>query len=386
MIITIDGPSGVGKSTLAKNLAKELGIAYLDTGAMYRSLGLRLGASAADMSDEKLAHALQKFHYSLKKEDDNYVLYCNEEAIGEEVRTDRAARMASTVGTLPLVRKALQTFQQEIAKENSLVAEGRDMGTKVFPHAPVKFFLDASAEERANRRFKEFEAKGQECCYDEILKAIEERDIKDRDRVIDPLRPAEDAILIDTSFLNIEQVFEVLITRVEDYKAMKEKTENVENSQEFTHLASDGSMKMVAVEHKAQTMRRAGAEGFVRMSEATIALLRENALPKGDVLSVAKVAGIMAAKQTANLIPLCHPLLLSFIDVNFVVHDNGVEITSEVRTCHGTGVEMEAIIAVQIAASTIYDMVKAVQKDMTIENIRLVFKEGGKSGYYLNKN
>jgi len=149
----------------------------------------------------------------------------------------------------------------------------------------------------------------------------------------------------------------------------------------FSHLDSDGSLQMVAVEHKQETLRIAKASAFISMNTNTIKLLKEKALPKGDVLSVAKVAGIMAAKKTADLIPLCHSLLLSYIDVQFDVRDTGVYIVSEVRTKHSTGVEMEAIIAAQIAAACIYDMVKAVQKDMIIGDVRLLYKEGGKTLY-----
>ena len=371
MIITLDGPAGVGKSTLAKNLAKHFEIPCLDTGAMYRILGFKLGVEVADMKDEALEKALDEYRFSLKKVNNEHVLFINDIAIGDEIRTERVGRLAAIVGALPLVRKALQKYQRSIGEQSSIVTEGRDMGSVVFPHAFVKFFLDARPEVRADRRFQEMQRKGVNADYQEILGEIIERDKADRQRATDPLIAAADAITVDTSDMDAEQVFACLIQHIENKMQ--------EDTQEFSHLAKDGSLSMVSVEHKAQTMRKALASAFVTMNENTLDLLRQKALPKGDVLSVAKVAGIMAAKRTSDLIPLCHPLMLSYVDIRFDINEKGVGIISEVRTCHNTGVEMEAIIAVQIAAATIYDMVKAVQKDMHIENVHLLYKEGGKS-------
>lgn len=221
MIITVDGPAGVGKSTLAKRLAKYFDIAYLDTGAMYRSLALRVGADVVDMSEEKMQKLFASFSYVLKKEDNNYILYCNNEKIGEEIRTEKASRLASIVARLPEARKALQKFQREIGRNTALVAEGRDMGTVVFPHAPIKFFLDARPEVRAKRRYDELTAKGQNENYDSILSAIIERDNQDRNRAVDPLAPHKDAIIVDTSDLDIDGVFEVLIAKVMPYLGSK---------------------------------------------------------------------------------------------------------------------------------------------------------------------
>ncbi len=214
IIITVDGPAGVGKSTLAKRLAKYFDIAYLDTGAMYRSLALRVGVEVADMSEEKMQKLFASFSYALKKEENNYVLYCNNEKIGDEIRTEKASRLASIIARLPEARKALQKFQREIAQTTALVAEGRDMGTVVFPHAPIKFFLDARPEVRAKRRYDELTAKGQNENYESILASIIERDNQDRNRTVDPLVPHKDAIIVDTSDLDIDGVFEVLIANV----------------------------------------------------------------------------------------------------------------------------------------------------------------------------
>lgn len=218
-IVTVDGPAGVGKSTLAKKLAKELGIAYLDTGAMYRSLGLRVGAAIADMSDKKMQEEFAKYSYALKEENGEFVLYCNGEKIGEEIRTEKASRLASLMGKLPEARRALQKFQKEIGGKTSLVAEGRDMGTAVFPHAPVKFFLDARPEVRAKRRFDELTAKGQNESYESILANIIARDEQDRNRPVDPLAPHKDAIVVDTSDLDIDGVFKVLVKHCREKSA-----------------------------------------------------------------------------------------------------------------------------------------------------------------------
>ncbi len=151
---------------------------------------------------------------------------------------------------------------------------------------------------------------------------------------------------------------------------------------ELTHLDDQGRARMVDVGAKAETAREAVAAGRVRMREETLRLLREGNLPKGDVLGVARVAGIMAAKRTPDLIPLCHPLLLTKVTVEFTFDEmaSAVEITATVRCKGQTGVEMEALTAVSVAALTIYDMAKAVEKGMVIEGIRLLEKRGGKSG------
>ena len=154
----------------------------------------------------------------------------------------------------------------------------------------------------------------------------------------------------------------------------------------FSHMAGDGSISMVDVGSKNITRRVAIVRGAVEMNAHTLGLLKEHALPKGDVLVTAQVAGIMAAKRTSELIPLCHPVPLSFVDVRFEIQDEppAVLIESEARTSDRTGVEMEAIIAAQVAAATIYDMCKAVDKTMEISGVHLEYKSGGKSGVFIN--
>lgn len=152
----------------------------------------------------------------------------------------------------------------------------------------------------------------------------------------------------------------------------------------FSHMDGDGNARMVDVSGKNDSQRTAIVRCLVRLAPKTLSLLMENALPKGDVLTTAKIAGIQAAKRTADMIPMCHPLPISYVDIRFTVNedDSTIGLEAEVRTTYKTGVEMEALVAVQIAAATIYDMCKAVQKDIVIDNCRLVFKSGGKSGTF----
>ncbi|WP_320175014.1 cyclic pyranopterin monophosphate synthase MoaC [Maridesulfovibrio sp.] len=153
---------------------------------------------------------------------------------------------------------------------------------------------------------------------------------------------------------------------------------------EFSHIDAEGNATMVDVAAKADTKRTAIAKGRVILNEETFNLLKHQALPKGDALASAKIAGIMGAKETHRLIPLCHPIALSYVDVRFAINDDEltIEVEGEARCTGKTGVEMEALVAVQVACATIYDMCKAVQKDVIISDVRLVYKEGGKSGVF----
>lgn len=388
-IITLDGPAGVGKSTLAKRVASLLHIAYLDTGAMFRTLALRLGPAAGALPDEELRTRCRELRFRLEGAGAETVLLCNGEPVGDEIRTEEVGRLASTIATSPVVREALKEAQRALGESTALVAEGRDMGTVIFPRARFKFFLDARPEVRGLRRFKELRAKGEEADLAEITEMIRRRDETDRNRAVAPLKPAPDARIIDTSDIDVEGVLKIVA------EAVAEPAERIlgevrpdpsagTRDEAFSHMAADGSISMVDVGAKDVTRRVAVVRGAVEMNAHTLDLLKRHALPKGDVLVTAQVAGIMAAKRTSELIPLCHPIPLTFADVRFEVRDEppAVLIEAETRTNDRTGVEMEAIIAAQVAAATIYDMCKAVQKDMIIRDVRLVHKSGGRTGTF----
>ena len=394
-IITLDGPAGVGKSTLAKRLATILGIPYLDTGAMFRTIALRLGPGAETLPEDELRARCNAFRFKLQGGGEGSVLLCNDVPVGREIRTEEVGRLASRLATSTVVRDYLKEAQRSLG-ESGLVAEGRDMGTVVFPTARFKFFLDARPEVRGMRRFEELQAKGEPADLAQITEMIRQRDDMDRNRAVAPLKPAADAVIVDTSDLDIDGVLKVLTDTVaasserivrEVRCCPKDAVEGAASGVRdaaFSHMAGDGSISMVDVGGKDVTKRIAIVRGAVEMNAHTLGLLKEHALPKGDVLVTAQVAGIMAAKRTSELIPLCHPVPLRFVDVRFEIQDEppAVLIESEARTSDRTGVEMEAIIAAQVAAATIYDMCKAVQKDMVIRDVRLVHKSGGRTGTF----
>lgn len=210
LIVTIDGPAGVGKSTMAKQLARHLSIPYLDTGAMFRSIAWKLGDGSWDWDEATIQAELDTIEYALSGIGEDSVLSLNGTPIGTEIRTEEVGMWASNVATLPVVRTFLKTAQQKLGTQFSLVAEGRDMGTVIFPDAPHKFFLDASVEERANRRFKQLQALGKPADLEELKEQIAKRDHQDRNRAVAPLKAADDATVIDTTELNKDQVFVAL--------------------------------------------------------------------------------------------------------------------------------------------------------------------------------
>ena len=213
-LVAIDGPAGSGKSTIAKLLSERLGFNHLDTGAMYRAIGVYLdskGFTPDNVPDEEL-----------EKIDMQYVngeLYLNGEKVREEViRSAKAGQLASSFAVVPKVREKLTQLQRRICEGGNFVVEGRDIGTVVLPHAQVKIFLTASFEERVKRRAEELKSKGIELPLEEVARQIEERDKRDSSRDLAPLKPAEDAIVIDTTAKSVEQVLEEVIEIIDRRK------------------------------------------------------------------------------------------------------------------------------------------------------------------------
>ena len=209
--IAIDGPSGAGKSSLAKALAKDLGYVYVDTGAMYRSIGLYAVRAGVDPHDaDAVAALLPKIRLDIRLLDGAQHIYLNGEDVSTAIRTEEVGMAASAVGANPEVRAFLLGMQRDMAKTQDVLMDGRDIGTVVLPDATVKIFLTASPEARATRRWKEYQQKGVEVSYEEVLADVRQRDYQDTHRAAAPLRQADDAQLLDTSEMNFEQSLEAM--------------------------------------------------------------------------------------------------------------------------------------------------------------------------------
>ena len=205
--IAIDGPAGAGKSTIAKALAKDRNMVYVDTGAMYRAIGLYCSRKGIAGDDETaVVSELDNIKVSLAYENGEQVVYLNGENVNGLIRTPEAGNMASAVSVFPKVRSKMVELQQGLAATTSVVMDGRDIGTVVLPNAEVKIYLTESSALRAKRRYEELVAKGMECDLATLQKEIEERDYRDMNRETSPLRQADDAVLLDTSDLNINEV------------------------------------------------------------------------------------------------------------------------------------------------------------------------------------
>ena len=215
LIIAIDGPSGAGKSTLAKRLAKELGFIYLDTGAMYRALAVKVLRQGVDLADDgRLGALVDDTEIDLRDRDGQLAVLLDGEDVGAQIRTPEVSQMASKVSALKKVRARMLELQREMGRRGSVVAEGRDIGTVIFPQAEVKIYLDASPGERARRRCQELKAAGRQVDLQETLREIEERDKRDRERDIAPLCMADDALLVDSSAADAEQVAALVLKRI----------------------------------------------------------------------------------------------------------------------------------------------------------------------------
>lgn len=204
--IAIDGPSGSGKSTLAKAVARELGIVYVDTGALYRAIGYHAFTRGVSPTDATAVEALlPEIKLDIKYEDGTQFVYLNGENLGERIRQPQISMYASAVSAIPAVRAFLLEMQKDIARKNSVVMDGRDIGTVIIPDADVKIFLSASNERRAQRRTEELHAKGIEARYEDVLADMIERDKNDSSRDIAPAVPADDAVLMDNSDMTVEE-------------------------------------------------------------------------------------------------------------------------------------------------------------------------------------
>lgn len=211
--IAIDGPAGAGKSTIAKKVAKELGYIYVDTGALYRAIAYYLLTNQIDIdNEESLTKACDRITIRIAYEQDVQQVYLNEENVTSYLRTEETGNMASKSSAKPQVRAALLDLQRNMAKEYDVVMDGRDIGTNVLPDAEVKIYLTASSKERAKRRYKELVEKGETADFDKIEADIIERDNRDMNRAIAPLKRAEDAVLVDSSDMSIAQVVDTILT------------------------------------------------------------------------------------------------------------------------------------------------------------------------------
>ena len=201
--IAIDGPSGAGKSTIAKAVAKKLGIDYIDTGAMYRAIGYKISSEGIDPKDETAVNdMLERTQIDFRQGD----IFLDETCVNEEIRTPEMSMMASVCSQIPAVREKLVQLQRGMGERKSVIMDGRDIGTNVLKDAEYKIYLTASAEERAHRRFLELQQKGEEQSYEAVLEDIRQRDHNDMTRELNPLRKADDAIELDTTGLDIDQV------------------------------------------------------------------------------------------------------------------------------------------------------------------------------------
>ncbi len=204
--VAIDGPAGAGKSTLARRLAAQLGYIYVDTGAMYRAVGLYALRAGRDPKDNAAVEGLlPQISLRLDCPDGEQHIYLNGEDVSSAIRTEQAGMAASAVGANPAVRAFLLETQRQMARTQNVLMDGRDIGTVVLPDAAVKIFLTASPEARAARRWKEYQEKGQQVSYEQVLEDVRQRDYQDTHREAAPLRQAEDAVLLDTSELDFEQ-------------------------------------------------------------------------------------------------------------------------------------------------------------------------------------
>lgn len=215
--IAIDGPGGAGKSTISKAVAAKLGIVYVDTGALYRTVGYYVKSQAIDPHDrEAVGAVLPNISIEVRYVNGAQRVYLNGEDLGDKIRTPEMSMYASAVSAIPAVRAFLLQTQKDIAAKNSVIMDGRDIGTVILPYADVKIYLTASAECRAKRRYDELIAKGQTVAYEDVLREMNERDTADSTREIAPAQAAADAVLFDNTGMTLEQSVEAIIAIVNE--------------------------------------------------------------------------------------------------------------------------------------------------------------------------
>ncbi|MBR3624315.1 MAG: (d)CMP kinase [Selenomonadaceae bacterium] len=211
IVVAIDGPAGAGKSTVSQMAAKKLGFTYIDTGAMYRAVAWKALQKKVEITDEVILSVLPDIEITLSYKDGKTKVFVGEREVTEEIRTPEINKIVSKVAALPKVREKLTELQRKMGEKGNVLMDGRDIGTFVFPNAEVKIFLTASVEERARRRYEELKLKGFDVDLKEIEKDIEKRDKLDSERETAPLKQAEDAVLLDTTGLSIDEVVEKIV-------------------------------------------------------------------------------------------------------------------------------------------------------------------------------
>ena len=241
-VVAVDGPAGSGKGTITKKIAKEMNLTSIDTGAMYRSVTLAMLNKNIALDDfEKISKLLDEIKIEFKKIDGVQKVYLNGKDVSLEIRTKPVNENVSPVSTIKIVRERLAKLQREMAETIDVIMEGRDIGTNVFPNANVKIYLDATPEERANRRMKQNEEKGISATYEEVLENIKFRDNNDKTSKVAPLKQAEDAIYVDTTNLEIPAVVEKICKIIENSENWKNREieENIEKKNEELDLANN---------------------------------------------------------------------------------------------------------------------------------------------------
>ncbi len=221
MLIAIDGTAGTGKSSVGKLIAAKLGYGFLSTGEMYRALAYKVYEKHIEPENhDAVLEAARQLHFTFVRQPDaSLKMYVDGEYLGAKLHLEEVGNVASRVSTNGEARRVLTEKMRDVGEDGGIVMEGRDVGTVVFPDAEMKFYLDASAEERAKRRVKQLQEAGERPDYQKILKMIEERDYRDSHRAVAPLKPAEDAVIVDTSLLNLQQVVEAVWEKIQHYVA-----------------------------------------------------------------------------------------------------------------------------------------------------------------------